>query len=403
MRVAMLASVLLALVPRQAYTPSQPTRDPFCFRPLEEFCARDKCLTYAAQLETIRAGGYSAYVATTKAAGRLGCSHAGTVGKCGPLRTTHHSDAFTGETRYFSEAGKLIAVRVDTDVFLKDECPFWTHYGAAMACRVADRVDARRRDRRARYLESLARDDGRMPEKAHGKYLLTGGMLVCPACNGHFEARKYPWKGQPGDVYMCSTRRRKPGVCKNTLALPIAETDYVVLEMIQSQVLGDRYIDELLSLVDTSPDPTRQLEADRERLRAEVANLVRSIAIGVPADTVAPEIRRLEAEVARIDVKLRTPRAPRPDLDKLRAALEHRVATWKADLRSEPKVARLVLRRIVGPLLLWDSSEIPEWMQWEAPIKPEGLLDGLSSVWMASPTGAAPFLCADPRIVISAA
>jgi hypothetical protein len=41
----------------------------------------------------------------------------------------------------------------------------------------------------------LKRADGRMPEKAHGKYLLTGGMLVCPVCNGHFEARKHPWKG----------------------------------------------------------------------------------------------------------------------------------------------------------------------------------------------------------------
>jgi hypothetical protein len=48
---------------------------------------------------------------------------------------------------------------------------------------------------------------------------------------------------------------------------------------------------------------------------------------------------------------------PRPDIDKLRAALEQRAEQWKADLRDEPKVARLLLRRLVGPLTLWDASE----------------------------------------------
>ncbi len=138
MRVALLACVLVASMPRQAATPSPPTRDPFCFRPLEEFCAGDKCLAYAAQLETIRAGGYSAQVEMMKAAGG-DCSSAGTVGECGPLRTTHDGNGFTGETRLFDKAGKLIAVRVETDVFLnKDACPFWQHYGAVVTCRVTN-------------------------------------------------------------------------------------------------------------------------------------------------------------------------------------------------------------------------------------------------------------------------
>jgi hypothetical protein len=116
--VAMLACLLVALMPRQAPKPSPPTRDPFCFRPLEEFCARDKCLTYAAQLETMKAGGYVAELETMKAPG-VDCTTAGTVGKCGPLRTTHYGDGFQAQTRYFDKAGKLIAVRVETDVFLK--------------------------------------------------------------------------------------------------------------------------------------------------------------------------------------------------------------------------------------------------------------------------------------------
>lgn len=54
------------------------------------------------------------------------------------------------------------------------------------------------------------------------------------------------------------------------------------------------------------------------------------------------------------------PKAPRraaPDIDKLRAALEQRAEQWKADVRSEAKVARLLLRRLVGPLTLWDAAE----------------------------------------------
>lgn len=136
MRLIVLAFLLLAMASDQAKSRAQP-RDPFCFRPLEEFCARDKCLTYAAQLETIKAGGYSAQVEMMKAAGG-DCTQAGTVGRCGPLWITHHSNGFTGETRYFDKAGKLIAVRVWTDVYLTEACPDWQHYGAVVTCRVTN-------------------------------------------------------------------------------------------------------------------------------------------------------------------------------------------------------------------------------------------------------------------------
>lgn len=116
-----------------------------------------------------------------------------------------------------------------------------------------------------------------MPERAHGKYLLSGGMLICPPCGGHFEARIAPWKGL-ANVYICSTRRRKPGVCTNALALPIAETDDDVLGIVEGEVLGTRFLEELLSLVDNTPDPTAQLQAERDRLAGEIDNLVKSVA-----------------------------------------------------------------------------------------------------------------------------
>jgi hypothetical protein len=52
-------------------------------------------------------------------------------------------------------------------------------------------------------------------------------------------------------------------------------------------------------------------------------------------------------------------------------------AEWKADLRAEPHVARLVLRRLVGPLTLWDESKRPDFVKWEAQ-PTTGLVDGLA-------------------------
>ncbi len=258
---------------------------------------------------------------------------------------------------------------------------------------LAERCDALRQDRRTRYLASVAKG-GRVPERAHGKYLLSGGLLVCSTCGGHFEARNAPWRGSR-EVYICSTLRRKPGCCTNTLALPIAATDDAVLSVVEGEVLGTRIIEELLMLVDQGvADDGARLTADRDRLRTEVDRLVASIAIGVPADTVAPKIRERETEIAKLEARLRMPRQAPPNIERLRDALNQRTAQWRADLRAEPKVARMLLRRLVGPLTLWDAAATsPEWVKWEASITPERLLEGLAecpSYLVASPPGFEP-------------
>jgi len=188
-----------------------------------------------------------------------------------------------------------------------------------------------------------------------------------------------PWQGVRGGVYICS----------NTLALPIAETDDVVLSMVEGEVLGTRLVDDLLRLVDTgAAHAAENLTADAQRLRDEIDRLVGSIAAGVPADTVAPAIRTRETALARVVTQLRAPRPEPPDLERLRAALRQRSEQWKADLRAEPKIARMVLRRLVGPLTLWEEPR-PEWCRWETTTNPAGLLDGLvaSTYLVASPTG----------------
>jgi DNA invertase Pin-like site-specific DNA recombinase len=282
---------------------------------------------------------------------------------------------------------------------------------------LAERVDTRRENRKARYLAALKKH-GRMPQRAHGKYLLSGGMLICPTCHAHFEARMTPWRGLTGGVYICSTHRRKPGVCVNRLTLPMAETDDMILSMVEGEVLGTHVINRLLELVDTGAEhEVARLEADRDRLQKEIENLVRSIALGVAKSTVASAIRERETEMARVQVALNTPRPEAPDLDMLRLALEQRSEEWKRDLRAEPKVARMLLRRLIGPIELWDEADyaddppvpdfiprgdirgVKEYVGWRAESDLTVLFDRDYRL-VASPTGFNPFTVggAVPRV-----
>ena len=94
----------------------------------------------------------------------------------------------------------------------------------------------------------------------------------------------------------------------------------------------------------------------------------------------------MEAQLSRIETQLRMPRPAPPDVGRLRAALEQRTVESKRDLRAETKIARLGLRRWIGPLTLHDESERPEWCRWEAQPTPDRLADWLVRL-VASPRG----------------
>ncbi len=80
----------------------------------------------------------------------------------------------------------------------------------------------------------------------------------------------------------------------------------------------------------------------------------------------AAAIKIRETEIAKLDVLPRTPRALPPNIDKLCEALTLRAAEWKSQLRAEPEIARLVFRRLIGPLVLPNPTQIsPQWIQWE--------------------------------------
>ena len=259
---------------------------------------------------------------------------------------------------------------------------------------LAERVDAVRGEKRDRYFASIAKG-GKVPERAHGKFLLSGGMLVCAECGANFEARVAPWKGL-SNVYICSTRRRKPGVCSSTLALPIVETDNAVLQEVIDEALGTSYVEELLKMIETVPDETGRLTAERDRLRKELNNLGEAIALLGSGDGLMQKVKERQAELVKVEAKLRRPRPERPNVDAVRSALLHRAGEWRDVLRStvdektgEPKLARLLLRRMLGSLTLSGAAR-PEFVKWDADVKP-GILAGIVPTdLVASPTGFKP-------------
>ena len=102
------------------------------------------------------------------------------------------------------------------------------------------------------------------------------------------------------------------------------------------------------------------------------------------AEAIAPSEPN-EQEIAKLDVTLRRPKPMQPKIEELRAALEQQAQAWRHTLRAEPKVARVLLRRLIGPLTLTD----PAFDEWVATLTP-ALLDGLGHVHvLASPTGTA--------------
>ncbi|WP_110174776.1 zinc ribbon domain-containing protein [Luteitalea pratensis] len=231
-------------------------------------------------------------------------------------------------------------------------------------------------------------------------------MLVCGCCGGHFEAYTTSWKPEP--VYVCATRRRKPGVCTNKAAIPIFDADNIMLDMVEDEVLSPAYVDTLLAMMARGTDPaeTPRLERERERLETEVQRLVGSIAHGVDPREVADQIAVRRACIEAATKRLASVQEP-PDVDRLRDALLQRCAEWREVLRGEVHVARILLRKLVGPIFLedplspeqalavgvvsaCDSGSEEDLIRWDAPIKP-GILEGLATVQdVASPTGFEP-------------
>jgi hypothetical protein len=94
------------------------------------------------------------------------------------------------------------------------------------------------------------------------------------------------------------------------------------------------------------------------------------------------EIRKREARKAEIDRVLTRPVV---DRDGLRRALEAKLEEWKRRLRSRPTHGQTVLRHLLdGPITIGGPKG--DSVSWEAQPDPWGVLGGILSTKLASPT-----------------
>lgn len=174
-----------------------------------------------------------------------------------------------------------------------------------------------------------------------------------------------------------------------TLARVGADDLKTVLDQIEGEVLSPRFLDQLLRMIEEAPDDNERLIAERDGLQSQKDNLVRSLARGVSPEDVAPLLRELSAKIAKIEAALNRPRPVNVNKAQLRAALEQRIAEWREVLRGEPRVARLLIRRLIGPITLWTDEPqpaVPEWLEQYVGL-PEHLRPRRPMHWSQIPGG----------------
>jgi site-specific DNA recombinase len=154
------------------------------------------------------------------------------------------------EVRWGRETGKAgrehAQVRRPEGPAVRTRMPHWQIWSDELIAR----IDARLKEDSRIHAEGRAR--GKSPHKAAPRNLLSG-ILTCPCCGGGFQVATAgpPKEGKPGrKVYVCSSRYRKAGTCKDGwLRLPKEETEREILAMIEGELQRrDGLIERLLTL-----------------------------------------------------------------------------------------------------------------------------------------------------------
>ncbi len=267
---------------------------------------------------------------------------------------------------------------------------------------VAENVDARFADENRKKFCAKPGDRAR--------HLLSGGMLLCPACGGRFEVLsngKYKY-------YVCSTRRHAgKAACANPLALRVQAMDDAILGLLDREVLHAKFVDHVVNLAcgNAVDDARTEIEAQRDEVNLKIKRLM-VVAQGTDFDI--PEVMdALKARKAERDALDRRLAALAEPIDRaaLRSALEQRSADWRQRLRSDyPAEARYVVEQLIGPLTLWfgnaEDLEIADAADptddrgtegidfsdcgFTAVVRPAGLLNGLVAASLVAGAGFEP-------------
>lgn len=222
-----------------------------------------------------------------------------------------------------------------------------------------------------------ARHSKRAPWKAGSagpkpRYLLSG-LARCAECGGPMAASNSKQGSEVIRVYGCSYHRgRGDSVCGNTLRRPVAGIDAAVIEWIETNVLREELVIEVIRevrarLAERAKAPNTEadeLRAEGRKLRAEIDRLVAAIAAGTASPTLGQAIEQREARLSEVNARLDVLRTA-PDVISLEARRLEREARKRLDdfrglLGRNTTEARKALEALLQGPLAFTPIELPE-------------------------------------------
>ena len=233
--------------------------------------------------------------------------------------------------------------------------------------------------------------------RSHSKYLLSGKFL-CANC-GFSMVADYKLLGPKGRkqkdyFYRCNAaKKRGTTVCDMNLRPSMEEVDNLVIDYFASKLLTPDTIRDAvreaqrrieLTLAE-SPDKPRRLQAEIDKVRAQLDRFVAAIADGKAPDTVLTAIREREDKIRDLEKQLGE-LAPPPESDfNSRAtleALETRLTHFRTLLLENVPGARQVLSELLkGPLMFEPKGDGGYAVTGETVLGPLLPPDRLAPLW----------------------
>ena len=246
---------------------------------------------------------------------------------------------------------------------------------------------------------------GRPPSGVESKYLLTG-MATCGWCGATLHVRSRSHGRRRAFFYGCTAHHhRGPRVCRNSLELPMLESDEALLTTLEAQLLHpevvQRAIRAAVAHLSAAPaQPPTRIEAARAevvRVTAQLRRLTDAVVLGGELPTLVAEMKTLERRRAALQAELQQLEhgdgVSAADLLTVEPELLGRLADWRALFRRHVREARQMLGHLlVGRVIFTPKATGPEW---EVEYAAEGSLGGLVAGVLGpkavvSPTGFEP-------------
>jgi DNA invertase Pin-like site-specific DNA recombinase len=228
---------------------------------------------------------------------------------------------------------------------------------------------------------------GRPPSSVESKYLLTG-MAACGWCGATLHVRSRSHGRRRAFFYGCTAHHhRGASICRNSLELPMLETDEALLATFEAQLLHPEVVQQAIreavaQLAAASAPPPARLEtirAEVARVTAQLGHLTNAVVLGGDLPTLVAEMKTLERRRAGLHAE--TQRLEQgdgfraADLLAVESELLMRLADWRALFRRHLREARQMLGQLlVGRVIFTPRATGPDW---EVDYAAEGSLGGL--------------------------